>query len=405
MSDSELEKALLYYMIFENKEFEISENDFLDYKNKLIAKAILELKAHKEKISILSINEKIKKGNMLSYISDLGNYIRQENAENIYYKLKDYSKKRAIFDLLKETQMQVQNQENIDVFIESLISRMQKIEFQVQKDESFVKQVVDTIDEIEKNINQKEDLSLYTGFFDLDDLTDGLHNGELTVIGARPGVGKTTFSLQIAENISRKNKNICFVSLEMSENQLIQKLLSLRTGINSRKIRNGDLSQDQLEQLSIECGAISDLKFNILTKANTIQQIEINARRLKNQNKLDLLIIDYLQLLRNNGKFNSREQEVADISRTLKLLSLELEIPIIALCQLNRNANRSEPTLADIRESGAIEQDADNVIFLYQENPDNNITTIDLQKQRAGNIGKIQLKFIKEISQFRNLVR
>lgn len=405
MSDTELEKALLYYIIFENKEFDISENDFIDYKNKLIAKAILELKAHKENISILAINEKINKGNMLSYISDLGNYIYQESPENIYYKLKDYSKKRAIFDLLKDTQMKVQNQENIDVFIESLISKMQKIEFQVQKDKSFVKQVVDTIDEIEKNINKKEDLSLYTGFFDLDDLTDGLHNGELTVIGARPGVGKTTFSLQIAENIARNNKSICFVSLEMSENQLIQKLLSLRTGINSRKIRNGDLSQNQLEQLSIECGAISDLKFNILTKANTIQQIEINARRLKNQNKLDLLIIDYLQLLRNNGKFNSREQEVADISRTLKLLSLELEIPIIALCQLNRNANRSEPTLADIRESGAIEQDADNVIFLYQENPDNNITTIDLQKQRAGNIGKIQLKFIKEISQFRNLVR
>ena len=405
MSDTELEKALLYYMIFENKEFDISENDFLDYKNKLIAKAILELKAHKEKVTILSINEKIKKENMLNYISDLGKYIHQENAENVYYKLKDYSKKRAIFDLIKETQMQIQNQENIDVFIESLISKMQKIEFQAQKDTSFVKQVVDTVDEIEKNINKKEDLSLYTGFFDLDDLTDGLHNGELTIIGARPGVGKTTFSLQVAENIARKNKNICFVSLEMSGNQLIQKILSLRTGINSRKIRNGDLSIELLEQIGLECAKISDLKFNILTKANTIQQIEINARRLKNQNKLDLLVIDYLQLLRNNGKFNSREQEVADISRTLKLLSLELEIPIIALCQLNRNANKSEPTLADIRESGSIEQDADNVIFLYQENPDNNIVTVDLQKQRSGNIGKIQLKFIKEISQFRNLVR
>ena len=405
MSDTELEKALLYYMIFENKEFDISENDFLDYKNKIIAKAILELKAHKEKVTILSINEKIKKENMLNYISDLGKYIHQENAENVYYKLKDYSKKRAIFDLIKETQMQIQNQENIDVFIESLISKMQKIEFQAQKDTSFVKQVVDTVEEIEKNINQKEDLSLYTGFFDLDDLTDGLHDGELTIIGARPGAGKTTFSLQVAENIARKNKNICFVSLEMSENQLIQKILSLRTGINSRKIRNGDLSIELLEQIGLECAKISDLKFNILTKANTIQQIEINARRLKNQNKLDLLVIDYLQLLRNNGKFNSREQEVADISRTLKLLSLELEIPIIALCQLNRNANKSEPTLADIRESGSIEQDADNVIFLYQENPDNNIVTVDLQKQRSGNIGKIQLKFIKEISQFRNLVR
>lgn len=219
------------------------------------------------------------------------------------------------------------------------------------------------------------------------------------------GVGKTTFSLQIADKIASKNKNVAYVSLEMSEEQIIQKILAKRTRINSRKIRNGDLTNDEIEKISLVCGEISGLPMNILTKANTIQKIEMETRRMKNRDKLDLLIIDYLQLVRNAGNFNNREQEVADISRTLKLLSLELEIPIIALCQLNRNASRNEPTLADIRESGSIEQDADNVIFLYQEDEENNIVTVDLQKQRAGNIGKSRLKFNKINSEFVNIER
>lgn len=191
----------------------------------------------------------------------------------------------------------------------------------------------------------------------------------------------------------------------MSGEQIIQKIIAKRTRVNSRKIRNGDLTEDEIEKIGLACGEISELPMNILTKANTIQKIEMETRRMKNRDKLDLLIIDYLQLVRNAGNFNSREQEVADISRTLKLLSLELEIPIIALCQLNRNASRNEPTLADIRESGSIEQDADNVIFLYQEDEENNIVTVDLQKQRAGNTGKSRLKFNKSNSQFVNIER
>lgn len=405
MSDIELEKAMLFYLIFDDENYELSEKDFLDYKNRIIINAIIELKAKKEEITILSLNEKIQKPEILEYIVHLGDYIRKETAENVYFKIKEYTKKRELFSLLKENQIKVQDIENVDVFIETIISKMQKIEFQTQKDETFIKQVVETANEIEKNINKKEDLSLYTGFFDLDDLTDGLHNGELTVIGARPGVGKTTFSLQLAENIAKKGKDVCYVSLEMSEIQIIQKLLSLRTGVNSRKIRNGDMTEEEKMLVGTDCMQLGELKFKLLTKVSTIQQIEIAARRLKNQDKLDLLIIDYLQLVRNNGKFNSREQEVADISRTLKLLSLDLEIPIIALCQLNRNANKQQPTLADIRESGAIEQDADNVIFLYQENIENNIVFVDLQKQRAGNTGKIELKFHKPISRFVSIER
>ena len=405
MSDIELEKAMLYYLIFQSEDYDLNEKDFIDYKNKLIIKAILELKSKKEDITMLTINERITNVDLLEYMAHIGDFIRTESAETIYYKLKEYTKKREMFDLLKENQLKIQNTENVNVFIEKLISQMQKIEFQTQKDETFISQVIETAEEIEKNINKKEDFSLYTGYFDLDDLTDGLHNGELTVIGARPGVGKTTFSLQLAENIAKKGKNVCYVSLEMSKVQMIQKLLSLRTGVNSRKIRNGDMTEDEKMLVGTECMQLGELNFKLITKASTIQQIEISARRLKNQNKLDLLIIDYLQLLRNNGKFNSREQEVADISRILKLLSLELDIPIIALCQLNRNASKQAPTLADIRESGSIEQDADNVIFLYQENTENDIVTVDLQKQRAGNIGKIELKFYKNLSKFISIER
>lgn len=220
------------------------------------------------------------------------------------------------------------------------------------------------------------------------------------------GVGKTTFALQLAEKIAIKNKSVAYVSLEMSDEQIIQKILSKRTKINSRKIRNGDLDDEEMTKVSVACSEITEIPINILTKTNTIQQIEIEVRRMKNRKKLDLLVIDYLQLVRNIGNFKSREQEVADISRTLKLLSLELEIPIIALCQLNRNASRNEPTLADIRESGAIEQDADNVIFLYpQEEDNNNIITVDLQKQRAGNTGSFKLKFNKINSEFINIER
>ncbi len=404
MNDVEIEKAMLFYIIIKGEQYDLSEKDFFEPRHKTIIKAINELKAKKEEISLLTINEKIKRSGALEYLAKLGDYLTVESSESVYLKIKEYTKKREIYDLFKENQMKIENEENMDLYIENIISQMQKIEFQTEKDEDFIHQVIEAQMEIEKSINKKEDYSLYTGFFKLDDLIDGLHNGELTVVGARPGVGKTTFALQIAENIAKKGKNVAYVSLEMSATQMIQKLISMRTGINSRKIRNGDLTEQEFELVFSASTLIADLPFQVLTKLNTIQSIELNSKRLKNRGKLDLLIVDYLQLLKNVGKFNSREQEVADISRTLKLLSLELDIPVIALCQLNRNANKTAPTLADIRESGAIEQDADNVIFLYQKNPENNIVTVDLQKQRAGNTGSLELKFLKNISQFRGVI-
>lgn len=200
------------------------------------------------------------------------------------------------------------------------------------------------------------------------------------------------------------------ISLEMSETQIVQKLISKVSNVDSNKLRTGNLNQLEQEKIAIAEGKISDLPFFINTRIRNIQEIENYARRLKNKNNLGLLIIDYIQLVKSKNKFNSREQEVAEISRTLKLLSLELKIPIIGLCQLNRNAARSEPTLADLRESGAIEQDADNVIFIYKENDNDEEKTvenvvIDLQKQRAGGLTKVTVRFDKKVSEFRNLVR
>ena len=202
-----------------------------------------------------------------------------------------------------------------------------------------------------------------------------------------------------------KGKKVAFVSLEMSDTQIITKMISRESRVNSRKIRNGSIDESEILRITEAITQISNLKFTILTKSRTIKQIEIETRKLKNKDKIDVLIIDYLQLVKNAERFTNREQEVADISRTLKLLSLELDIPIIALCQLNRNASRTIPTMADIRESGAIEQDADNIIFLYQEDAENNIVTVDLQKQRAGNIGSLKLMFNKARSEFVNIVR
>ena len=408
MADEEIERAVLYYIIYEQEEFNLTEKDFVSINNKKIIKAINELKGKEQEISILAINNKIsdnKKGNQLKYLSDLGEYVKTTTAEAVYKVLKENTKKREVLELSRRIENEVIKAENIDIDIEKYIAELQNIESQTEKEENFIDLVSKTAKLIEENINKKRDYDFYTGFFELDALTDGLHRGELTIIGARPGVGKTTFALQIADKLANRSKNVTCISLEMSEEQIIQKILSRRARVNSRKIRNGDLEDKEIQQIGTECGNISHLPITLLTKINTIQQIEIVARKMKNKEKLDLLIIDYLQLVKSTGNFKSREQEVADISRTLKLLSLELEIPIIALCQLNRNASRNEPTLADIRESGSIEQDADNVIFLYKEDEESNIVTVDLQKQRAGNTGKLKLKFNKVNSEFINVER
>ena len=409
MQDEEIEKAMLYYLIFENYECELIDADFTTRLNKKIFKAIQNLKQAKEEITILTVKNKLTDEKIiLSYLATLSENIYSTTAESVYKKLIELTKKRQMQKLLNESATKIKDAENIDIDIEKVIKELNKIEDREIKEESLKEQIIDTLDMIEKNMKNKNDYSLYTGMLDLDQLTCGLHNEELTIIGARPGMGKTTFALQIADYIAKKKIPVMFISLEMSEEQIITKLIAKETRINSTKMRLGTLTDQEAVKV-YEAGAeLEEKSLYITSNLRTIQQIEVEARKMKNKKNIGLIIIDYIQLIKSSQKFNLREQEVADITRTLKLLTLELKIPIIGLCQLNRNATRQEPMLSDLRESGAIEQDADNVIFIYQEEETDAaapVVTIKLAKQRAGSTGKVNMIFRKVYSEFVNIIR
>lgn len=224
----------------------------------------------------------------------------------------------------------------------------------------------ETTDWIEKQYikAQKNDLML-TGIPDLDYCTGGLFDGEMTVIAARPSVGKTALGLHIAIKLAKEGRKVHFVSREMSSNAIGMRILSMASGIDTGRIKAGKISDTQWEKLGHAMGAYSTSNLIIDTDSKTPSDIKAVAKELQAKDGLDLVIIDYLQILTPDGKHNTREQEVASISRSLKNLSLDINKPVIVLAQLNRNAENKRPTLADLRESGAIEADADNVWFLH----------------------------------------
>lgn len=417
MYDEEIEKAMLYYLIFEQEdtqELKISVDDFFNTKNRQIYKAIEDLRLERKEINIISIKDKIKgkETEILKYISNLAELKFGTSLNYTYNRIKELTKIRETIKINKEMLDKINSTDNIEILIEKEIQNLQEINKPEEKEKSFKEIVVETSNTLEKKMTEgaKNSSKYMTGIFDLDKVTNGLHEEEFTVIGARPGTGKTTLALKIAYNIAIDNVKVAIISLEMSEIQLTQKMISRLSRVDSNRIRNGTLTDEELQKVSEATIKIFDLPIFINTKARNIQQIEAYARRLKNKENLGLLIIDYIQLVKSINKTQSREQEVAEITRTLKLLSNELKIPIIGLCQLNRNAARNKPILADLRESGAIEQDADNVIFLYKkdENTENKLVediVIDLQKQRAGPLTEVVVRFNKRISEFTNLIR
>ena len=241
MYDEELERAMLYYLIFEQEQYSLSEEDFVNERNKKIIRAINELKAENKEISMLTIKSKIKANGkqVLDYIISLGDLIRTSSAENVYNSLMELSKKRKLLSVLQTKLQEVLECESVNILAEDIKTQINNIVQVNEKTETFVQKVVNTLGAIESNYNNRNDYSLYTGITDLDDKILGLHNQEFTVIGARPGVGKTTLALQIAQNIARKGKEVTIISLEMSDTQLIQKLIASKARINSYKMRRG----------------------------------------------------------------------------------------------------------------------------------------------------------------------
>ena len=275
----------------------------------------------------------------------------------------------------------------------------------------------DQLDRMHQNRGQL--MGLRTGYTAIDTITQGLQNSDFIVLAARPSVGKTSLALNIAENVSlREGKSVGVFSLEMSKEQLVLRLLSSVTKINSFNLRSGQVSGLDFSKIAEALGTLSSAKMFIDDTVNiSVMELRTKARRLKMEQGLDLLIVDYLQLMQpgQQSRDGNRVQEVSDISRGLKALARELGIPIIALSQLSRQTEareKGEPRLSDLRESGAIEQDADVVIFLYRDgerSDDAGVTgeaiNFNVAKHRNGPTGSGQLWFRKEETRFVNLVR
>ena len=253
-----------------------------------------------------------------------------------------------------------------------------------------------------------------SGFSDFDQMTSGFHPSDLIILAARPAMGKTAFALNLALNAAMKSKKgVLLFSLEMSSSQLLQRLLSIEAGIGLQKIRNGFLDPDDWGKLGLASMKLSNSEINIADLPNVnVLEIRAIARRLKAAGKLDMIIIDYLQLIKGNStRGDNRQQEISEISRALKGIARELDIPIIALSQLSRATEQRadrRPMLSDLRESGAIEQDADMVMFLYRDDyynegsEDKGLTEVIIGKQRNGPVGTIKLRFFHEYTKFEN---
>lgn len=274
-----------------------------------------------------------------------------------------------------------------------------------------VMNALDRISEAAKN--QGGLTGIATGFTELDEMMAGLQPSDLILVAARPSMGKTAFALNIAQNvILREDMCTAIFSLEMSKEQLVNRLFALEATIDATRLRTGDLNADQWGGLIEAASSIGKSKLIIDdTPAISVSELRSKCRKYKQENDLKLIMIDYLQLMTSSGRSESRQQEISDISRSLKSLARELNVPVIALSQLNRGVEQRDdkrPMLSDLRDSGAIEQDADVVMFLYRDDyyhkdtAEKNISEVIIAKQRNGPVGTVTLTWLPEFTMFKN---
>ena len=302
-----------------------------------------------------------------------------------------------------------------------MLEQAEKDIFKVSQDRAIqgftpIKEVlIDTFDRLEELYNNKGDISgIPTGFIDLDYKLSGLQNSDLILIAARPAMGKTSFALNIAQNIAiKKNVPVAIFSLEMSKEQLVNRMLCCEAMVDAQKIKTGKLDDGDWAKIAEVLGTLSEAPIYIDdTPGTSVSEIGAKCRRLKLEKNLGVVVIDYLQLMQGRGRSESRQQEISEISRSLKMLAKELNVPVITLSQLSRAAEQRQdhrPMLSDLRESGAIEQDADIVMFLYRDDYYNeatekkNVSEIIIAKHRNGSTGTIELAWLSQYTKFGNL--
>jgi len=415
----DLEKSVLGCLLSGkiDRIIELSENDFLNESTKFVYKVIAFMYEKQQPIDTVTVSDKMSKRlpDSLKYVTDLVNGIpTPENISHYVTELQKYTMAREVIKASDKAREIVEtgNYENA-VCLKNDVQQLFDIKTFIKRNDDYkISSIVKRArrDMEEKSI-AKDNGKLFTGYYDLDRITAGLHPEEFTLIAARPGVGKTAFALQLMLKLAEKGNNCLFVSREMSSLQIVKRILSSVSEVDGHKMRLcRTLDDADWQKIGIAEDKIETLPVEINDKLSTVQEIRAYCRELKVQDRLDLLIVDYLQLCKSMKRTEGRRQEVEDISRTLKEMSLEFGIPVIALSQLSRESvNSGEPELHHLRESGSLEQDADNVIFLHVPKDTNEQAEmfeikIIVAKQRNGATGYIMLRYYRRTFRLCNLM-
>ncbi len=407
----------------------LKPRDFYEKRHEIIFNAMVELYDAHKPIDLLTLTAELKSKKLLKdvggapYLTELSNFVPAASHAKAYA---DIVEKASVRRRLIKAGNEIANKAyEEDADVDSLIGAAEKDLFEVS--DKIIKSdyvamndlLADAFDRIEELHKNKGALrGLKTGFRDLDKKTAGFQKGDLVIIGARPAMGKTTFAQNLAYNIASINgKGVLFFSMEMAANEIIDRMISDVSGVDNWKMRTGNLSDDEFQKIGDAMAEMDEIPIYIDdTSSMTIVELRNKARRAMHDHDIGIVIVDYLQLIQGTDRYKGqRVQEVTEISRGLKILARELEIPVIALAQLSRNVTGRDdprPVLSDLRESGSIEQDADLVMFLhrpdyYRQNDDNyeetHITELLVAKHRHGAVGKIELYFHPELLRFMSL--
>ena len=400
--------------------------DFYREDNKLIFEAMLSLYGRAEPIDIITVKaELVSVGKFdqvggLEYLAVLPEKV--PTTANVEKYIKIVEEKALLRNLIKTGNEIISSGYEQTEEVDDIMNIAEKKIFDLsqkkgQKGYTPLKEVlVESFAELEKLYNQKGYITgVETGFIDLDYKTSGFHESDLIIIAARPAMGKSAFAINIATHAAvQTNTPVVIFNLEMSKSQVANRILCSEAMVDSNKIRTGKIEDSEWMKLANASGRLADAPIYIDdTPGISIMEIRARCRKLKLEKNIGLIVIDYLQLIQGSGKRNaSREQEISEISRSLKILAKELEVPVIALSQLSRGAEKRDdkrPMLSDLRESGAIEQDADMVMFLYRDDYYNensekkNIAEVILAKHRGGSTGTIELYWMGNYTKFANL--
>ena len=430
-NDIEAEQAVLGSMLTDKDAVivvieTLKPEDFYREDNKIIYGAILNLYNKAEPIDIITLKaELISIGKFevvggLEYLAALPEMA--PTSANIEKYIKIVEEKSMLRNLIQTANQIISLGYDPTQEVEAIMDEAEKRIFNViqkrnQKGYSSIKDIlVDTFSELEQLYNQKQHITgIPTGFLDLDYKTAGLHESDLILIAARPAMGKSAFALNLATNAAiRAKKGVAIFSLEMSKEQMVNRILCSEAMVDSNKVRTGKIEEEDWLKLAGALGPLSEAGIYIDdTPGISVMEIRAKCRKLKLEKNIGLVIIDYLQLVQaSSKKIGSREQEISEISRSLKILAKEINVPVIALSQLSRAPEQRpdhRPMLSDLRESGAIEQDADIVIFLYRDdyyNEDSekkNIAEVIIAKHRSGSTGTVELLWLGNYTKFANI--